>query len=405
MAGWRYALSAAITDMSAAKTSLEFSSRLESLTDSRQRRLTAFHPTCHRRINELMGLSPAVEDLADSFPALLFALATDFGTQEQRNRSLAMVAVGAPLRSIANALGVAWWLRKLPPSTFTVPLPAFPTDPEFALRVSNTIPTEPSFLPIWLARVGYAYDACGPAFSLWLARHHDLSITSEELVILMAAWAWFSGKMELPGCRLIRSPWHPNMSYRRARDELGVWHQRARLAELLGHGLETPSLAEGSALGHTFTALRTVEDFLAESDALDNCLDRYADHLLSNAAAIFSIRKGVRRVGCVEIGLHPAEVSMPAIMQLKGARNRQAPAEVWQATFAWLGSQDLKGFPPHSSKRTFRSEARKSLWAPYLEFLSGTRHEKTFRRWLSGRVRRRAMGRPGGPRRIRCDAA
>ena len=371
----------------------------------RQRRLTAFHPTCRRRISELIGSSPAVEDLADSFPALLFALATDFGTQEQRQQSLAMVVSGAPLRVVADALGVAWWLRKLPPSTFTVPLPAFSRDPEFALRISNTIPSAPNILPVWLARVGYACEACGPAFALWLARHHDLGMPPEDLVILMAAWAWFSGKPGHRGSRLLRSPWHANMSYRRARDELGVWHQRARLAEILVHGLETPSLAEGDALGYSFSALRTVEDFVAESDALDNCLDRYADHLLTNTAAIFSIRKGARRIGCVEIGLHPTEVSMPAIMQLKGARNRQAPAEVWQATFAWLGSQDLRAFPPRSARRPFRSDVRDSLWAPYLEFLSGTRHETAFRRWLLGRVRRRPARLPAPPRRLRCDAA
>jgi hypothetical protein len=397
-------ISVAILGMSAVKTSLEFSQHIESTSGRRQRRLTAFHPTCRRRINELMSSSPAVEDLADSFPALLFALATGFATQERRQQSLTLVETGAPLRAAADTLGVAWWLRKLPPPAFTVPLPVFSSEPEFALRVSNTIPDSTDLLPTWFARVSYGYEACGPAFALWLARHHDLCVSSEELVVLMAAWAWFSDKHQHQGGRLLRAPWHAEMSYRRARDELGVWHQRARLAELLVQGLETPRLTEGAALGYSFTALRTVEDYLAESDALDNCLDRYADHLLTNAAAIFSIRKGARRVGCVEIGLHPTEVSMPAIMQLKGARNRQAAAEVWQATFAWLGSQDLRAFPPRSAKRASRAEAS-SLWAPYVEFLSGTRHEGTFRRWLLGRVRRRMTGLPAVPRRLRRGAA
>ena len=378
--------------MSAVKSDLEFRPVAENSLGRRQRRLTAFHPTCRRNIAELINSAPAVEDLADSFPALLFALATDFGTADQRQRSLGMVAAGAPLRATAEALGVAWWLRKLPPSAFTAPLPKFPAESEFALRINNAIPDTPSLLPIWLARVGYAYEACGPAFALWLARHHDLSASSEELVVLMTAWAWFSDKHGHLGHTLQRSSWHPEISYRRARDELSVWHQRARLAELLGQGLETPRLCDGAALGFTFTALRTVEDYLAESDALDNCLDRYADHLLTNAAAIYSIRKGTRRVGCIEIGLHPTEVSMPAIMQLKGPRNRQAPAEVWQAAFTWLGSQDLKAFPPRSAKRGSRIQARNNLWVPYLEFLSGTRHEGTFRRWLLSRMRRRGHG-------------
>jgi hypothetical protein len=386
--------------MSAHQATRELSQRDESAASRRQRRIEAFHPFCRRLVGDVTEGSAALEDLAESFPALLFALATGHATAIQRKRSLELVVAGAPLRDAARALGVAWWLRKLPPQAFAAPLPSLPDDADFALHVGNAIPREPRLAPIWLARVGHACEACGPAYALWLARQPDLLSPPEDLFMFMAAWAWFGGRRGDLGSRLLRKPWHADMSFKRAREELTVWRQRSRLVECLGPGIETPWLADGTASGFTFVALRTVEDFICESTELENCLDQYADHLHTGLTALFSIRKGSRRVACVEIGLHEAEVTMPAIVQLRAARNRRAPPEVWQATFAWLGGQRLEPLPPrqHAPKRVKRLEARQGLWEPYLSFLAGTRHEEPFRRLA---LRRRAHARPAGraPRR------
>jgi hypothetical protein len=216
---------------------------------------------------------------------------------------------------------------------------------------------------------------------LWLARQSDLAAPPEEFFMYLAAWAWFSERQGHLGNRLLRRPWHGEMSLRRAREELSVWRQRLRLLECLGPGIETPWLTDGAAGGYSFVALRTVDDFLAESQALENCLDQYADRLHAGVSAIFSVRKGARRVACVEIGLHEAEVTMPSIVQLRAARNRRAPPEVWQATYAWLGGQRLEPLAPNRNavRPSKRVEARRRLWAPYLEFLAGTRHHEPFR--------------------------
>src|SRR5262245_42639989 len=98
---------------------------------------------------------------------------------------------------------------------------------------------------------------------------------------------------------------------------------------------------------------------------------------------------------------------MPTIVQLRAARNRRAPPEVWQATFSWLGGQRLEPLSPlrHAPKPTKRLEARRKLWSPYLQALAGTRHEPAFRRAVSqagrapGQERRiPATPRPGLPR-------
>jgi hypothetical protein len=379
--------------MAAVTSECGLAPRQEDAVVRRQRRIEAFHHAYRRFVADLTSCSPALEDLADTFPALLFALSTGYATPAQRERAFDLVSAGAPLRDAADALGVAWWLRKLPPQAFVAPLPALSTDPDFGFRIAGLVPRDPRLAPIWLSRVTHAHEACGPGYALWLARQDDLIASSEELFMFMAAWAWFSEQEGHLGHRLLRKPWKCEMSFRRAREELSVWRQRLRLIEWLGFGIETPWLTDGTAAGYNFVALRTVDDFVAESEALDNCLDQYADHLRTGATAVFSIRKNARSVACVEIGLHETEATMPTVVQLRAARNRRAPPDVWQATYAWIGSQQLEPLMPerHTPKPSKRAEARRQLWGPYLAFLAGTPHEQSFRRVVMAPVVRRRM--------------
>jgi hypothetical protein len=199
------------------------------------------------------------------------------------------------------------------------------------------------------------------------------------------------------------------MSFKRAREELAAWRVRLRLVEALGTGIERPWLADGQASGFEFVALRTVEDFIAESEALGNCLDQYGDQLDCGLTAVFSIRRAGRRVACVEIGLHEQEATMPRIVQLRAQRNRRAAPELWQATFAWLGTQRLEPLWPdrHIPRLPRRAEACRNLWGPYLAFLADTVHGPAFRRALTARRRRGLSGldRAGNARRRRAAVA
>ncbi len=375
----------ATTSMTAVRSECGLALRVEGAAIRRQRRIEAFHPDHRRFIADLTNCAPALEDLADTFPALLFALATGYATPQLRERAFELVSAGAPLREAADALGLAWWLRKLPPQAFAGPVPELSADPDFGCRIAGLIPRDHRLASIWLSRVAHAHAACGPHYALWLARQDDLIASAEEFFMLMAAWAWFSTQDGLLGRRLLRKPWHADMSFKRAREELGVWRQRLRLVESLGHGIETPWLSDGTVAGYSFVALRTVDDFVTESEMLDNCLDQYADHLRTGATAVFSIRKNARSVACVEIGLHEAEVTMPTIVQLRAARNRRAPPEVWQATYAWIGSQRLEPLAPerHTPRPAKRADARRQLWSPYLEFLAHTPYAPSFRRMVT----------------------
>src|SRR5262245_60567478 len=407
MAGRAHRVEVHRTEMTADADKLRPPQGQQDATDTRRRRLQAFHPAYRRFIAELTLCSRELEDLAESFPALLFALVSGYASPEKRGRCFELVAAGASLREASDALGLGGWLRRLPPHAFTAPLPHFPLDQDFALRIGNLIPGDERAIPLWLARVSHAFEAGGGAeYALWIGRQADLAAPPDDLFLFMAAWAWFSGHPGLPGHRFLRRPWTPEMSFKRAREELAAWRQRLRLIESLGPGIERTWLVDGPASGFDFVALRTVDDFIAESEALENCLDQYADQLHAGVTAIFSIRKGARRVACVEIGMHDEEVTMPTIVQLRAARNRRAPPKVWQATFSWLGSQRLEPLSPlrHAPKPMKRVEARRKLWSPYLQALAGTRHELALRRAVSrdarpsGQDRRVLPAQPPGPR-------
>jgi hypothetical protein len=362
----------------------------------RTRRLEAFAPGYRRFVQDLSSCCRSVEDLADSFPALLFALATGYGTSAGREAAFAHIAAGASLRQAADTLGLPWWLRRLPPQAFTGPLGSVPSSPEFAARVPALLPSEPVAAAPWLERVLYAHQAGHAEFALWVARHFRAPqpLSTEDSFAHLTAWAWHARHPETPGHRLLRRPWSTALSARRAGEEVVVWRQRMALALCLGDGVSDTWLAEGSAHGYDFVALRTAGDFIAEAEAMDNCLDQYAKRLESGAVRVFSVRKAGRIVADLEIAAHEHEFGMPAITQLRAARNRRAPLDVWQAAYAWLGGQSIR---PAAADLvllggTDRHRRLADFWQPYLGALAES-HRRRFETLVlgeaAGRLHRR----------------
>ena len=351
------------------------------------RRLEGFAPDYRRFVQELASFCQHAEDLADTFPALLFALATGYGTPAGREAAFAHVAAGDPLRQAADAIGLPWWLRRLPPQAFTRPLGPVPSAPEFSIRVVPLIPSQPAAAGPWFERVLYAYQAGHAEFALWVGRQlrGPKPLPSDRAFLEMTAWGWHAQHEETPGYRLLRRSWEPTLSVRRAGEEVGAWRQRIELALCIGEGIVDTWLEEGSARGYDFIALRTANDFIAEAEAMDNCLDQYANRLEDGTVRVFSVRKQGRIVADLEIAAHEHEFGMPMITQLKSARNRRAPLEVWRAAYAWLGGQSIR--PAASDLALAGASARgprlMKLWRPYLEALSDN-HRRRFESLVLG---------------------
>lgn len=316
-----------------------------------------------------------------TFPGLLFALATDRTTRATRDVALRLIDGGAPLRQVAKAVDLPWWMRRLPPECFREPLPAeLPDGGEFGHRIANLVPAEAAEAARWLARVLDAHAIAGCDYALWIARQRRFptGVTGEISETLLAAWAWFSLRPETAAFATIRVPWSADISLRRALEEAKAWSLRLDLAVALGQGIADPWFAGGERGAFSFVPLQRLEEFLAESVVMGNCLDQFADQVRAGMTRVFSIRKAGRSIADVEIGAHPDDPAVPFIVQLRGPKNRRAGPEVWQAALLWLSSQSFRPLPRpnETAERVRRQQLIRVLWRPLLETVKGTAHER-----------------------------
>lgn len=287
----------------------------------------------------------------------------------QRQRALTCVVAGLPLKAAAEALGLPLWLRRLPAQTLSAPLPQVPLDAEFAVAVASRIPAKIEEAAVWFGRIVHALEAVGRDFAIWIAKGPRLlpfAAMAEDFQWLVA-WAWHSAHPGTRGHELLRRPWAPTMTWKKAWDEMAVWRKRIDLVAALGPGIQDPWFADGRALGFDIVALRTADDFIAESVAMENCLDQYARHLAYGSVRVFSVRRNGRRVADVELAPRSDDATMPGIAQLRGPRNRRVSAQIWQAVHAWLGSQPIRPLKNETTPAAVAREMLRSLWQPYTD--------------------------------------
>lgn len=333
-------------------------------------RLAGFHEAYREPVQALSCMSQRVEELAESFPALLFALATGYGTAAQRSVVFEMILDGAPLRETAAAFDLPLWLRKLPPQTFTDPIRRVPGEAAFSRTIINLIPKSPSACTTWFERACDAYCIGGADYMLWIARQKRLPFAGDgrDSLILMGAWVWASLHPDSLAHSMVRLPWSGEMSIKRAFDEARAWERRADLAITLGSGTPDGWFQGATVNGFDFVPVRTIDEFLAESEAMGNCLDQYADSINNSHVRVFSIRKDGERIADLEIAPHDDDCLMPAIEQLRGPRNNRAAPEIWQAAYAWLGAQTFRVFPgPSHGGRSEIGAVWERLWEPIVE--------------------------------------
>jgi len=324
-------------------------------------------------ITSLVCCSEQLRDLTHSFPAMLFALTTNYGTHGKRTECVRLINEGASLKDAAKALGLPLWFRGIPAGALRRPFGALPNTESFNSQITNHIPKSNTEIRYWLRRVLYAYQACDEEYALWMARHKRFPFRdrASEPHTLLAAWVWFSKHPETRGHQLLRKAWSPNISLRKAYDEARAWEHRLRLAERLGNGLIDTWLSGGTVGDYEFVPLVTVEDFLSEAQIMGNCLDQYGDQLTHENARVFSVRRGGKHVADVETGFHDDEPMMPMIEQIKGPKNKRAAPEVWQAAYLWLGSQDFRPMKEGvRGGKEISKKIKKAIWKPYLAHIT-----------------------------------
>lgn len=337
------------------------------------RQITRFARAVRRDIRAIIRSTPNAADLVEVFPGLLYAIAIGHGSAAARDDALARIAAGAPLRSVATALGLPMWLRRMPPEAFTRDLDELPNAERFARRVPARMPVRESDAADWLEAVRFAARAANDDFALWVARHRIQGRRGErcdrgERHALLAAYAWHSVNLGHAASDLVWSRWRPEISPDTAICAAKSWFNRLKLCaslEASGRPLD-PWLVGGEYDGLTFVPLITSRAVLDEARSMNNCADQYATALTENRCRLFSIRQNGHHEATLEIVPHNREIGVLTIGQLKGRQNAPAKEQVWRAAFRWLAAQPRLMQSPASSVRTGLDRATwDRLLSPY----------------------------------------
>ncbi len=348
----------------------------QQLTAEEEALIERFPATIRREVRRLARSSRRLAEAAVVFPGVLFALASRRGPSSQRLEALALIEIGAPLKNVARTLALPLWLKKLPPEAFAGPLETLPTTETFARRIAARLPLNPEESAFWLASIAFGARAANEDFAVWLAEQplFDETDVPERLFGILAAYAWYSTALGTRAHQLIVVPWRPEIALDTAVCAAKSWFNRMRLVMQLGQGVLSDTWLEGGTVnGYTIHPLIEQSELLAEAHQMQNCADQYSERLSRERCRLFSIRRGGTRVATMEIGPHPRETGVLAIVQLKARHNMPAPTEVWQAAYGWLAAQArLKRLAPViSPDRPFAAQIWTELLQPYREAVGG----------------------------------
>lgn len=345
-----------------------------------KRALQRFPDTVRPRVSALAGEHDRLADLALSFPGLLAAIATA-ATGLPRNTARERIIAGAPLRRAAQALDLAWWLRRLPPEAFDGRVARLPDDDLFGCRVANIVPEETNRLTDWLQIVSAAWRNAGPAFALWAGQHglekslaarrrraSQRHLPAEQFrgpLDALALFAWHSQSRIGAAGALIREPWHPRMGGEEARKQADGWLDRVLLTLFTSRGARLdPWLPAAASFGFEMVAIRTAIEVLEEASAMGNCLATYGSALARNDSSLWSIRRQGERVATLELYRCEGQC-IPIVAQIKAAGNEEAAEDVWRAAYQWLAQQPFNvPMAPAPDELISRPEWQ-AMWLPY----------------------------------------
>jgi hypothetical protein len=333
------------------------------------RALQGFSRPYRRQVARMAGRHPALADLAVTFPGLLFTLAVPRSGVDQAC-AIALVTDCAPLKAAAAAAGVPFWLRRLPPEAFVMPIGPLPDGENFRCRIANHLPLWRTAASAWLSFVSDAARWGDEEFTIWVAsklsrdRRPRNRLRRPEL---LALFAWHSRQPETSASRHIRTPWQPSMSVAEAFAAADDWRATIDLRVAVGDAPLEPWVEARSALGFDFVPLNSWEVVAEEAIEMRNCLRTYGPCLANRWGQLWSIRRQGKRVATIAVGFYRNE-PFPRIYELYGPNNVPAETAVWRAAVQWCDESRLIDIEPQYRERNDEPLSRSiwiELWKPY----------------------------------------
>jgi hypothetical protein len=327
-----------------------------------------------RRLAQCAALSERVAQLAFSHPVLFFALATQYGPLEHRQRAVQLAVDGRPLGEICAAIAIPLAFRRIAPESCREALTPARWSPDASRLLAPLIPTTNATAAAWLSGVSFAHQACDEAFAIWLAAQRPLfdhRPVSKAALTALAMFAWYSQHSVLPAGDDPQARWRPDLSLENAVLRTAAWVQQVKLLVELGpEGLADTWLGEGTLAGYRFTPIATPEALYAEARAMHNCVMTYSSRLARDECRLFSMTHGRRPMATIEIA-YSSDLGGFRIAQMKGPLNTECPREAVAAAHAWLARQP-KGPPVRGRAGGPISEQRlRAYLAPWREAAPG----------------------------------
>lgn len=302
--------------------------------------LQRYHAKFRPGLRQLARRSPRHDDLLTSFPAASLSLVTKRGSARERGEAMDLVANGASLKTVARALRLPIWTRKLPPEALHARLPEEIApdfkDAAFGRQVVGHLPEGARAARSWLRWVLESRAALGDPYAIWIAKRRMFATYAPGRALLdpLMAFAWFS---EIESDASPRDRWTPDMSLVHAAHRTRDWILRIML-DICGFGAEPGSIwtetrQEG---GHAFAPLLTALDLEREGKAMQNCAAVYKDEIALGRRRLYSVRRRGQRVATLEVRPRPGVEGALVLGQIRGPRNAMASAALRKTAGRWL---------------------------------------------------------------------
>jgi hypothetical protein len=273
-----------------------------------------------------------------------------------------LVEGGAPLRKIAELMGVPMAFRMVKPGGADLALAVVDAfeDPRL---IDAHMPESLTKMKLWLNCI-YLAQSVGPDFVQWTARHAtEIGGYPDEVVGILrdiADWVQACYRASVPphirrailgdqqflpaqGEQFVHRQFKADMSLASVTKLSAEWHN-AVAANMTGPNFEFPEpwCPGGISGGFEIVPITNSSDLYREGKLMHHCAGTYAERVHSGECYVFSVRKDGAPVATLELVHSGAGV---AIGQLRAPCNAKAPKEAQRAVSSWLRAQREFRFP------------------------------------------------------------
>ncbi|MCI4664051.1 MAG: hypothetical protein MRY74_04950 [Neomegalonema sp.] len=255
--------------------------------------MARYLPGLQRELAALGRSHPNLADLLTSFPAAAIAIVQQRGWPQDRGEAIWRARRGGSLLSIAEALDLPYFSRKLPPEGLgegiSDQLGFDNLSPKFYRRLAQQVPRSFPMIKQWVAAVNACAELGDEDYALWYLGNQDRPWRKRRpMPRLLPAFHFFSNNPHYPAADCIINRCADNTAYSRARYSCTMWFLNLLFTKLIDSGRQHPIIRETSFYdSFRITPLFSAKDLHREAGKMKNCVSSYWQEALCFRSLIF----------------------------------------------------------------------------------------------------------------------